>query len=443
MYFKSVIVFLCFYACAHTVFSVVNDQPVVNTQPEQVHLSCGNSPTEMMVTWVTMDPTNTSTVEYGLRKLDHTQTGTVSKFVDGGSEARVLFIHRVLLTDLKPNTEYVYHCGSDDGWSAIFWFTTLKTGTDWSPNFAIFGDLGNVNGQSIPRLQEEVQKNHFDVLLHVGDIAYNMDTDNARVGDEFMRQMEPIAAYVPYMTCVGNHEYAYNFSNYVNRFSMLNQEREINNLFYSFDVGPAHIIAFSTEFYFYVNYGWTQIVHQYEWLENELKKANLPENRAERPWIITMGHRPMYCSTDDSDDCTHKESIIRKGIPLLGAFGLEDLFYKYGVDLELWAHEHVYERMWPVYDRKVYNGSLDAPYTNPKAPVHIITGSAGCQEKLDPFVPNPPPWSAVRISDYGFTRMKIYNKTHLYMEQVSDDQNGRVVDKMLLIKEKHGPEAWL
>lgn len=30
--------------------------------------------------------------------------------------------------------------------------------------------------------------------------------ENAKVGDEFMRQIEPIASYVPYMTCPGNHE---------------------------------------------------------------------------------------------------------------------------------------------------------------------------------------------------------------------------------------------
>lgn len=39
------------------------------------------------------------------------------------------------------------------------------------------------------------------------------------------------------------------------------------------------------------------------------------------------------------------------------AYGLERLFYKYGVDLEIWAHEHTYERMYPVYNRTVYNGS--------------------------------------------------------------------------------------
>lgn len=61
---------------------------------------------------------------------------------------------------------------------------------------------------------------------------------------------------------------------------------------------------------------------------------------------------------------------------LLFRFALEDLFYKYGVDLEFWAHEHSYERMWPLYDYKVYNGSREEPYTNPKAPVHIVVGSA-------------------------------------------------------------------
>lgn len=57
-------------------------------------------------------------------------------------------------------------------------------------------------------------------------------------------------------------------------------------------------------------------------------------------------------------------------------WGLEELFYQHGVDLEIWAHEHSYERLWPVFDRKVCNGSVETPYTNPKAPVHIITGSA-------------------------------------------------------------------
>lgn len=45
-----------------------------------------------------------------------------------------------------------------------------------------------------------------------------------------------------------------------------------------------------------------------------------------------------------------------------------------GVDVALWGHEHIYERLWPVYDYKVMNGTN--PYYNTPAPVHIISGAA-------------------------------------------------------------------
>lgn len=35
--------------------------------------------------------------------------------------------------------------------------------------------------------------------------------------------------------------------------------------------------------------------------------------------------------------------------------------------------------------------------------------------------------------------MKVYNRTHLYFEQVSDDQNGAVTDKFYVIKDHHDP----
>lgn len=85
----------------------------------------------------------------------------------------------------------------------------------------------------------------------------------------------------------------------------------------------------------------------------------------------------MYCSTADRDDCSFEADYVRVGFPPFKGFGLEDLFYKYGVDIEFYGHEHTYERSWPLYNYKIYNGTRsNNPYYNPGAPIHIITGAA-------------------------------------------------------------------
>lgn len=213
----------------------------------------------------------------------------------------------------------------------------------------------------------------------------------------------------------------------------------VESLMYSFNMGPLHIISISTEVYYFMNYGIKPLVFQYEWLENDLIKANLPENREKQPWIIVIGHRPMYCSNSNEDDCTHHETLTRVGLPFFHYFGLEELLYNYGVDLEIWAHEHSYERLWPIYDYKVYNGSYEEPYVNPGAPVQIVTGSAGCKEGRENFNATKPYWSAFQSRDYGYTRLKAHNNTHLYLEQVSDDKEGAVIDSFYIVKKSHGP----
>lgn len=418
--------------------SILNSSSAtVRYQPEQVHLSFGEKERSIVITWSTGNKTD-SIVKYGGGgQLLQTKTGSCSLFVDGGKKKASQYIHRVTLyyedpDSLQPETKYYYHVGSELGWSAIYWFLTPPENLNgWAPSIAIYGDMGNINAQSLPRLQAETQAGIYDAIIHVGDFAYNMDDYDGEVGDEFMRQIETIAAYVPYMTTVGNHESAYNFSHYRARFSM---PGPYENMMYSFNMGPIHFISFSTEYYYYLRYGFKMLVKQYEWLENDLKEANDPANRTARPWIITLGHRPMYCSNRDDDDCTRIKNRLRYGITPLRLFALEDLFYKYSVDLEIWAHEHSYERMWPLYNYKVYNGSYDQPYTNPKAPVHIVVGSAGCQEKVDSFNPLPS-WSGFRSSDYGYSRIKVHNATHLNLQQVSDDLDGQVIDEWWLIKE--------
>lgn len=56
------------------------------------------------------------------------------------------------------------------GWSAKFSFRTILE--ENRKSFAVYGDLGVVNAQSLERLQREAQLDFYDAILHVGDFAY-------------------------------------------------------------------------------------------------------------------------------------------------------------------------------------------------------------------------------------------------------------------------------
>ena len=63
-----------------------------------------------------------------------------------------------------------YQCGYGSDWSKVFTMYVLKDGTDWSPRFVIYGDLGYQNGnRSIPLLRNQTNDRQWDVVLHVGE----------------------------------------------------------------------------------------------------------------------------------------------------------------------------------------------------------------------------------------------------------------------------------
>ena len=63
-------------------------------------------------------------------------------------------------------------------------------------------------------------------------------------------------------------------------------------------------------------------------------------------------------------------------------YRLENLFHSQGVDLIIEAHEHSYERLWPVFNHDV----IQTNYINPRGSVHVISGAAGNQEGKDNMV---------------------------------------------------------
>ena len=53
---------------------------------------------------------------------------------------------------------------------------------DWSPQFLVYGDMGRIGGApSLPRLISEAKSGHNTAVLHVGDFAYDLNTQGGLV----------------------------------------------------------------------------------------------------------------------------------------------------------------------------------------------------------------------------------------------------------------------
>lgn len=83
-------------------------QKVENFQPEQVHISYGAKPSQMIITWVTQDFVNETVVEYGHEFFEQKAVGTGKIFQNKNSDwtNREITIHSVLLDGLIPGQFY-------------------------------------------------------------------------------------------------------------------------------------------------------------------------------------------------------------------------------------------------------------------------------------------------------------------------------------------------
>jgi acid phosphatase type 7 len=381
--------------------------------PEQVHLSLMKDLSEMAVMWTTLENTKTHAVEYGVSpsSLNLTMANGMSSSYDHFGWKGIF--HSVKLTKLKPGTRYFYRVGDEEGgWSKTFSFRTFHEdiGTTAHPlRVASVGDMGYAanSDMTIKRLSDLIDRENIDMVVHNGDISY-ADGEFSH-WDVFMRKIEPVASRVPYQVTPGNHEMWFNFSAYKHRFYMAD-EGEHDNLYYGFHVGGqtsrsgVHFVGMDTE-------TWYDRAHiskeQASWIAKELG-----ENQRAR-WRIVYGHRPLYCSNHHGQDIPHGNGVLRKAI--------EDVLYQNKVDLVLQAHEHDYERSFPVYGSKTERTN----YTNPRAPVYIVNGAAGNREANERAPGGeaywPPSLNRTNLISYGL--MTITERSIVWDQIVSSDNS--------------------
>lgn len=415
--------------------------------PEQVHIAWTDNEQSMSVTWGADESSVGSMVQWTpiqshnqtVKSYAYSALGTwvvfpnmqVSKILQ-----RHIHVCKAYMTNLVQGALYAYRVGSDIyGWTDQFSFQAKKTYQD-SPmtRLLVYGDLGIGDQiiETMQRLIEETNTYEYDAIIHNGDIAYDLDTNQGKYGDIFLRSVEPIASRLPYMVSQGNHESGPVLPHYINRFQM---PGNVSNFWYSFNTGMAHIIAFNTEPIFD---GLNDLqAQQMAFLQNDLKSYD----KQKYPWLIVYGHRPMYCSPNLTTtallkeipryrwnpDCQENADLVRSVF--------EDLFYNAGADMVITGHVHAYERLSSVYQ----NVSVPCQYQDQntcigsKAPVYIVTGVPGQDDCYSPISPTPLPFSMAQDDNLGYSRLTVFNSTHLLFEQVRSATK-EVSDFLWLIK---------
>jgi acid phosphatase len=396
----------------------------------------------------------------------------------------------VILSELKPATEYYYKIDSTNSSAQLF--LSPRIPGDKTPfNMNIVADLGiygkdgftvsardettyvqpELNHTTIGRLADTL--NDYEVVLHPGDFAYADDWylrfPTEKEGQQayqsilegFYEQLSPITGQKMYMASPGNHEAdctdirrllklcpegQENFTDFTHHFgktmplpfvsSSNNTSAQTRSdkarslarppFWYSFEYGMAHVVMLNTE--------------------TDFPDAPEAQGKFESGPFGPKGEQLKFLDADLSSvdrNVTpwvivtghrpwYTTGFVRRCTSCQEAF--EKLLYKYGVDIAVFGHVHNSQRLLPVFKGATDPRGMD----NPKAPMYIICGGAGNIEGLAPIDGDSHYTEFAYADDYSYSTLKILNETHLQVDFIRS-LTGDLLDSSTLYKDHSIP----
>jgi hypothetical protein len=349
----------------------------------------------MIIRWRTDQPTN-SRVNYGATPQ------SLNKSVNDNAQVTE---HEVKLTGLSPKTRYFYSIGSStttyQGDANNYFETSPEVGQTGKFRFGIFGDCGTnsaVQAQTRDQLTNYLGNNYMNAWMLLGDNAYSFGFDTEYQSNFFNHYKDKFMKTSPIFPSPGNHDYELSYERqldhnmaYYKVFTMPTKGEaggvpSGNQAYYSFDYGNVHFLSLDS-------YGFEdRATRMYDTLGRQAQwvKADLAANK-NKDWVIAYWHHPPYTKGSHDSDTEGELAEIRKNFIRI----LE----RYGVDMVICGHSHVYERSRimgghyqnaDTFNAQVhaqsmssarYDGSPNScPYVKTeqnKGTVYVVAGSAG------------------------------------------------------------------
>lgn len=264
------------------------------------------------------------------------------------------YTHRVVLDDLLYDTLYQYSINDKNDFK--YSFKTNKDSKDdkiepftflaFSDNQSLDKDYKKYIGYSLNNSLTGFSEISFIAFL--GDM---IDVSNRSQWNHFFDATKDNMPNYTIAPLIGNHENARGGT------SLFNSNFTLNDTYYSFVYENALFISLNTD---------GDIEKQIKFIEDEVSKNN-------KQWNIVFMHKGIYGGTHSKD--TDVTELREKLTPVFDANN---------IDLVLQGHDHTYQRMNFMKDKKIVtNKNIDETYVNPKGTLYIVSGATG--SKRYPF----------------------------------------------------------
>lgn len=376
------------------------------------------------------------------------------------TNATVTTDHEVRITGLNADTKYYYRFGSStqvlQSATDNFFNTAPPVSASRKIRIAAFGDCGrNDNGfqsTTLDAYRNFVGSNPAELLLLLGDNAYDAGLDNEYQSNFFNAYSGNILKNHALFTAPGNHDYANNATRqndhnipYYSIFTMP-AAGECGGLasnteaFYSFNWGNIHFLSLDS----YGNENNATRLYDTAGAQVQWIKRDLAANT--RKWVIAYWHHPPFTMGSHNSDTESELVNIRNNFIRI----LE----RNGVDLVICGHSHNYERSYLLRNyfgteasftpslhtvttsSGMYNGTANScPYTTQSGQVnhgtvYVVAGSAGADGGIQAGYPhNALPFS---VDDGGMFYFEVEDNR---LDAKFIRRNGTIADNFTIAKD--------
>jgi 3',5'-cyclic AMP phosphodiesterase CpdA len=357
---------------------------------------------------------------------------TYGTYTISGTSSTSTTEHIVRVTGLKASTKYFYRFGTSAnpviGDAGNYFTTAPPTSTKQKIRVAAFGDAGHFDitqTNVFNSYLNNTTSDPADLMLILGDNAYEDGTDSEFTYNFFKPFEDPMLKNHPLFPTPGNHDYHTTLQSsreapYFKSFTTP-QAGECGGVssgapgYYSFNWGNIHFLSldsYGTETSSNLRMSDT-LSPQVVWVKKDLEANTLP-------WTIVFFHHPPFTKGTRNSDTEGELIAIRQNFIRI----LE----RYGVDIVLTGHSHVYERSYLLrnyYGTEAefnlatdavttssgkYDGSVNScPFvtTTKKikhGTVYVVSGAASSIEPdIDPSFPHDAlPFSSLQGSMFFF-----------------------------------------